>query len=34
MGALTPLWIATYGCCGQKLMAVLAGGEIETAEDE
>ena len=34
MGALTPLWIATYGCCGQKLMAVHAGGEVETAEDD
>lgn len=34
MGALTPLWIATYGCCGQKLMAVHSGGEIETAEDQ
>ena len=34
MGARTPLWIATYGCCGQKLMAVHAGGEIETAEDD
>ena len=34
MGAITPLWIATYGCCGSKLMAVRAGGEVETAEDE
>jgi len=34
MGALTPLWIATYGCVGQKLMAVRADGEVETAEDE
>jgi hypothetical protein len=34
MGALTPLWVASYGSCGQKLMAVHAGGEMETAEDE
>ncbi len=34
MGALTPLWLASYGSCGQKLMAVHAGGELETAEDE
>lgn len=34
MGALTPLWIGTYGCCGQKLMAVHPGGEIETTEDD
>ena len=34
MGALTPLWVASYGNCGPKLMAVHAGGELETAEDE
>lgn len=34
MGALTPLWIAAYGICGKKLMAVHSGGEIETAEDD
>jgi hypothetical protein len=34
MGARTPLWIASYGRCGQKLMAVHAGGKIETAEDD
>lgn len=34
MSGMTPLWIATYGCCGQKLMAVHVGGEVETAEDE
>ena len=34
MFARTPLWIASYGRCGQKLMAVHAGGEIETAEDD
>jgi hypothetical protein len=34
MGALTPLWLASYGSCGRKLMAVHAGGELETAEDE
>jgi len=34
MGALTPLWIATHGTCGTRLMAVLAGGGIDTAEDE
>ena len=34
MGALTPLWIANYGCCGQKLMALNPDGSIETAEDE
>jgi hypothetical protein len=33
MGALTPLWVASYGRCGKKLMAVHAGGEIETTED-
>ena len=34
MGALTPLWVATYGRCGQKLIAVYEGGSIETEEDE
>ena len=34
MGALTPVWLANYGCCGPKLMALHAGGEIETAEDD
>ena len=33
MGALTPVWVASYGCCGLKLVAIHAGGEIETAED-
>lgn len=34
MGALTPVWLASYGRCGQKLMALHAGGEIETAQDD
>ncbi len=34
MGALTPLWIATYGCCGQKLMAIRKDGTLELADDE
>lgn len=34
MGAMTPVWVADYGDCGPKLMAVHAGGGIETAPDE
>lgn len=34
MGALTPVWVASYGCCGLKLMALHAGGAMETAEDD
>jgi len=34
MGALTPVWVAEYGCCGLKLMALHAGCETETAEDD
>ena len=34
MGALTPVWIAEYGCCGVKIMGIREGGEIETAEDD
>ncbi len=34
MGALTPLWISTHGhSSGTKLMAVNAGGEIETEQE-
>ena len=34
MGALTPLWVASYGTTGDKLMALHAGGELETAPSE
>lgn len=34
MGALTPLWVASYGCCGLKLLAVHIGGQVETAKDD
>lgn len=34
MGELTPMWVADYGCGGRKLMAIHAGGDIETAEDD
>ena len=34
MGALTPVWVADYGHTGKKLMALHAGGGIETAEDD
>lgn len=33
MGALTPLWIANYGECGEKLLAIGENGGLETAED-
>ena len=33
MGSLTPVWLAEYGCCGLKLMAVHEGVGVETAED-
>lgn len=34
MGALTPVWIASYGNCGVKIMALNESGDFETAEDE
>jgi hypothetical protein len=34
MGALTPVWVANYGSCGQKLMAIRPDGTLETAENE
>ena len=33
MGALTPLWIAGYGCCGDKLMSINIDGTLETESD-
>lgn len=34
MGALTPVWIATWGNCGKKFMGIGPDGTIETADDE
>lgn len=35
MGATTPVWVAEYGCCGSKLIAIHAGVDALTlAADE
>lgn len=34
MGACTPVWIASYGCCGNKLMAIVEGQELEMQADD
>ena len=34
MGENTPVWIATYGDCGPRLMALNADGSIDVAEEE
>ena len=34
MGKATPLWVASYGCCGEKLIALRPDGGIETATDD
>lgn len=34
MGALTPLWIASYSCCGDKFMGIGEDGSLLTKEDE
>jgi len=34
MGESTPVWVAQYGDCGKRLMALNPDGTIETAEDE
>lgn len=34
MGERTPVWVAAYGCCGDKLMALHTDGTINTAPDE
>ena len=34
MGKSTPLWVASYGCCGKKLMAINDDGTLQLAEDD
>lgn len=34
MGELTPIWVADYGCCGEKLIELHTNGTIETKEDD
>lgn len=34
MGRNTPVWIASYGCCGDKIMAIRDDGTIELGKDE
>lgn len=34
MGETTPVWVADYGRCGDKLMALHTDGTINTAPDE
>ena len=34
MGESTPIWIAEYGCGGDKLMDVHTDGTLDTAPDE
>lgn len=33
MGSLTPLWLANYGCCGDKIVAITLVGTIQTRPD-
>ena len=34
MGESTPLWIASYSECGQKLISIFDDGKLKTEEDE
>ena len=34
MGRTTPVWVADYGCCGVKLVALGANGEMEVCADD
>jgi hypothetical protein len=34
MGELTPLWIAEYGECGERIMSLTQDGHFEIAEEE
>lgn len=33
MGAKTPLWLANYGSCGEKIIGINADGTVETAAE-
>jgi hypothetical protein len=34
MGKTTPLWVASYGSCGKKIIALNPDGSIETTTDD
>jgi hypothetical protein len=34
MGRNTPVWLASYGCSGEKIMAIRDDGALELAADE
>lgn len=34
MGRNTPVWLASYGCSGEKIMAIREDGALELAADE
>ena len=34
MGALTPLWVAAYGNCGNKLLAINSHGTLQLGVDD
>lgn len=34
MGKLTPVWLAEYGCSGQKIVAVRDDGTFKVADDD
>jgi hypothetical protein len=34
MGALTPVWVANYGCCGERLVDIGIGGKITMAPED
>jgi len=34
MGKLTPLWLAGYGDCGEKIIAIRSDGTVETERED
>ena len=34
MGRNTPVWLANYGCCGEKIMDIRDDGSLELASDD
>jgi hypothetical protein len=34
MGKQTPIWVAAYGCCGEKIMEINPDGSFSLEDDE
>lgn len=34
MGKNTPVWVANYGSCGERIMAITSAGRVETSPED